>query len=46
MPAAIIEGGFLSNPENLAYMVTDEYTEEYAQAAAKGIIEALNASVD
>ena len=46
MPAAIIEGGFLSNPDNLAYMVTDEYTEEYAQAAAKGIIEALNSTVD
>ena len=46
MPAVIIEGGFLSNPDNLAYMVTADFIEEYAQAAAKGIIEALNASVD
>lgn len=45
MPAIIIEGGFLSNPDDLAVMLTDEFIEGYAVGAAKGIIKALNASV-
>ena len=46
MPAVIIEGAFLSNESDVTYMITDEYIEDYALAAARGIIEALNASVE
>ena len=46
MPTIIIEGGFLSNPGDLKYMMTEEYIEKYALATARGIINALNASVD
>ncbi len=46
MPAVIIEGGFLSNPDDLKYIMTDEYIEKYATATARGIINALNASID
>lgn len=42
MPAIIIEGGFLSNPDDLRIMLTEEYKEAYALAAARGIINALN----
>ncbi|HPO05067.1 MAG TPA: N-acetylmuramoyl-L-alanine amidase family protein [Bacillota bacterium] len=42
MPAVIIEGGFLSNPDDLQVMLTDEFKEAYAVAAARGIINALN----
>lgn len=45
MPAIIIEGAFLSNPEDLALIMTDDYKQNYAMAAAKAIINALNASV-
>ena len=45
MPAIIIEGGFLSNPEDLAIMLTEEFIAGYAAGAARGIIMALNASV-
>lgn len=43
MPAVIIEGGFLSNPNDLQVMLTEEFKEGYAAAAARGIINALNA---
>ncbi|NLM07660.1 MAG: AMIN domain-containing protein [Clostridiales Family XIII bacterium] len=43
MPAVIIEGGFLSNSNDLQVMLTEEYREAYAVAAARGIIHALNA---
>ena len=46
MPAIIIEGAFLSNPSDLQYMLTDQYVEDYALGAARGIIKALNASVN
>lgn len=46
MPAVIVEGGFLSNPSDLEYMVTGTFVEDYAQAAAKGIIQTLNLSVE
>ncbi len=42
MPAIIIEGAFLSNEEDLAYMQKEEFAERYALGAAKGIIKALN----
>lgn len=45
MPAVIIEGGFLSNPEDLSGMMTTDFIEHYAIGAAKGIILTLNASV-
>lgn len=45
MPAIIIEGAFLSNTEDLKVMMTDEFRENYALAAAKAIIQSLNASV-
>lgn len=44
MPAVIIEGGYLSNPEDLAFMMTDDYVEAYATAVARGLIQALNAA--
>ncbi len=46
MPAVIIEGAFLSNSNNLALMLTDEFREQYARAAAKSIIQVLNESVE
>ncbi|MDD3168985.1 MAG: N-acetylmuramoyl-L-alanine amidase family protein [Eubacteriales bacterium] len=45
MPAVIIEGAFLSNPDDLKYIKTDDFREKYAMSAAKCIIEALNASI-
>jgi N-acetylmuramoyl-L-alanine amidase len=45
MPAIIIEGAFLSNNDDLKLMLTDEYRENYALAAAKAIIQVLNESV-
>jgi N-acetylmuramoyl-L-alanine amidase len=46
MPAIIIEGAFLSNTEDLKLMMTDEFRQNYALAAAKAIIRTLNESVD
>ncbi|MDF3001727.1 MAG: hypothetical protein K0Q48_1846 [Bacillota bacterium] len=46
MPAIIIEGAFLSNTEDLKLMLTDEFRENYALAAARAIIEILNKSVE
>ncbi len=46
MPAVIIEGAFISNPNDLNYMKTDDFREKYAMSAAKCIIEALNRSID
>lgn len=45
MPAVIIEGAFISNPEDLNYMKTDEFRKKYAMSAAKCIIDVLNDSV-
>jgi len=45
MPAIIIEGAFLSNTEDLKVIMTDEFRENYALAAAKAIIQSLNESV-
>ena len=42
MPAIVIEGAFLSNPEDLKKMLHEEYADRYAYAAAKGIINAFN----
>lgn len=46
MPAVIIEGAFISNPNDLNYMKTDDFREKYAMSAAKCIIDALNSSVE
>jgi len=46
MPAIIIEGAFLSNTEDLKLMMTDEFRQNYALAAAKAIIRTLNESVN
>ena len=45
MPAIIIEGGFLSNPNDLSFMKEDSFREKYAVAAARAILLALNESV-
>lgn len=45
MPAVIIEGAFISNPNDLNYMKTDDFREKYAMSVAKCVIEALNNSV-
>jgi len=42
MPAIIIEGAFMSNPDDLEYMRTAEFKEKYAYAVAKGLITAMN----
>lgn len=39
MPAVLCECGFLSNPEDEALLVTDEYQKKLAYAIYKGIIE-------
>lgn len=46
MPAVIIEGAFISNPNDLNYMQTDDFREKYAMSVAKCVIEALNNSVE
>lgn len=46
MPAIIIEGAFLSNTEDLKVMMTDEFRQNYALAAAQAIIRILNESVE
>lgn len=46
MPAIIIEGGFISNPTELSFMMTDKFKEAYALGAARGIVKALNASLN
>lgn len=45
MPAVIIEGAFLSNPNDLNTLKTDDFREKYAMSTAKCIIEALNKSI-
>lgn len=45
MPAVIIEGAYVSNPNDLSKMKTDGYREQYAVSTAKCIIEELNKSV-
>ncbi|HML38816.1 MAG TPA: N-acetylmuramoyl-L-alanine amidase family protein [Bacillota bacterium] len=46
MPAILIEGAFLSNTDDLKLMMTDEFRQNYALAAAKAIIQTLNESVE
>lgn len=46
MPAVIIEGGFLSNPSDLEIILSKGFAEAYAGAVAKGVINALNASLE
>lgn len=42
MPAVIVEGLFLSNPEELKMLQDSEYIERQAVAIARGIVRALN----
>ncbi|MEA4988694.1 MAG: N-acetylmuramoyl-L-alanine amidase [Anaerovorax sp.] len=42
MPAILMEGAFLSNPNDLQLMLTDSFRENYAKAVADAIIEYLN----
>lgn len=46
MPAIIIEGAYMSNPMDLALIMTDAYKEKYALAAARAIILTLNKVVN
>ena len=43
MPSCLVEGAYLTNASDLAYMVTDEFRSKCALAVAGGIIETLNA---
>lgn len=45
MPAVIIEGAFLSNPNDLNTIKTEDFREKYAMSTAIGIIEVLNKSI-
>jgi len=45
MPAIIVEGAFLSNPDDLNLMLTKGYSGNYAMAIAKAIITELNNSI-
>ncbi len=46
MPAFLMEGAFLSNPDDLAYMLTDDFVEQFAMAAAYTVVQGLNESVE
>ncbi len=45
MPAYLIEGAFLTNESDMKYMLTDEFREQFALAAAYSVIQGLNESV-
>ena len=42
MPAALLEMGFLNNPEELEKLISDEYQEKIAKGISKGIITATS----
>ena len=42
MPAIIVEGAFLSNPEDYQRIIAEDYADKYAFAVAKGLIKAMN----
>jgi N-acetylmuramoyl-L-alanine amidase len=42
MPAVIVEGAFVSNPEEKALLKTQEFRQQMANAIANGIIKTLN----
>lgn len=42
MPAALIECGFMTNPDELAALQTDEYQNILAQGIARGIIDSMS----
>ncbi len=42
MPATLVEIGFISNPEERAKMMTEEYREKLAEAIFKGIMKAFD----
>ena len=46
MPSCIVEGAYLTNASDLAYMVTDDFQSKYALAVARGIIRTLNESAE
>ncbi|MBE7034845.1 MAG: AMIN domain-containing protein [Ruminococcaceae bacterium] len=41
MPATLVEIGFISNPEECALMMTEEYRQKLAEAICKGVLEAF-----
>jgi N-acetylmuramoyl-L-alanine amidase len=45
MPAIIVEGGFMSNPDDIQFIKTEAYREKYALAVARSIIVILNESL-
>ena len=42
MPAIIVEGAFLSNPEDYERIVAEDYADKYAFAVARGLVQAMN----
>jgi len=42
MPAALIEMGFLNNPEEFEKLISDEYQDKIAKGISKGIISSLS----
>ena len=42
MPAIIVEGAFLSNPEDYQRIIAADYAEKYAFAVANGLVKAMN----
>ena len=41
MPAALIEMGFLNNPDELENLISDEYQTKLAKGISEGIISSL-----
>ena len=42
MPAILIEVGFLTNPEELELMLTDEFQKDFAKGVAQGIMSVIS----
>ena len=42
MPAILIEMGFMSNPQELALMLTEEFSDAFAKGIADGILKAID----
>lgn len=42
MPAIIVEGAFLSNPEDYERIIQEDFADKYAFAVAKGLVKAMN----
>ena len=42
MPAIIVEGAFLSNPEDYQRIIAADYADKYAFAVVNGLVKAMN----